>query len=138
MAAPCDRLEISPHETLIDICRIVGFAVPHDRLPMLFVGRVEHGLKKLHESPGAAHVLRWAAAGAVDKDRVVDVGRALANLLDCDLVLPVVSEVIEVVEPSRSCHRLRMAPWTVPLERCKLLTPGRSSILTRRRRGGHN
>lgn len=65
---------------------------------MLFVGGVEHGLQNVDEPAGIFHAFRSAAAGAVDKGRVVNIGWTLANGPAGDFVLPVVSEVTEVVE----------------------------------------
>ena len=65
---------------------------------VFLVKRIQHGFQELHEAGDAADVLRGSAALAIDEGRVLNVGLAVANRFDDDVVPPVVSEVVHVEE----------------------------------------
>ena len=65
---------------------------------MLLVERIERRLEELHQAGSAADILRRAATLAIDERRVLDIGLAIAERFDEDVVPPVVAEVVDVDE----------------------------------------
>ena len=66
---------------------------------MAFVVGVGEDLFELRVSPGAAAVFGWAGPLGGDQDGVVELGVGVEQILDEDLVFPVVAEVVCVAEP---------------------------------------
>ena len=66
---------------------------------MLVVERIEGCLEKPHEAGDATDIFGRAAPLAGYEGRVVDVGLPVSDLLDDDVVAPVVAEVVDVEEP---------------------------------------
>ena len=71
---------------------------------MLLVAGVGEDRLEIGVSPGAAAVLRRAGSLRGHEDRVVGVGVGVEQVLDEDLVLPVVAEVVGVAEASAECR----------------------------------
>ena len=97
-AAGGQRGKPQPHASLVDVDRVERLPVPGHHLVVLHVERIERRLEKLHEAGDATDVLRRATPLAADERRVVDVGLAIADRFDEDVVPPVVAEVVDVEE----------------------------------------
>ena len=90
-AAGGQRGKPQPHPPLVDVDRVERLPVPGHDLLMFPVQRIQRRLEELHETGGAPDVLRRAAPLAVDERRVVDIGLAIADRFDEDVVPPVVA-----------------------------------------------
>ena len=66
---------------------------------MILVERIQHGFQELHEVRDTTDIFRWTAPLAVDERRVIDVGLAVDDRFDEDVMPPVVPEVVHVEEP---------------------------------------
>lgn len=95
-AAGSQRGKPQPHPSLLEVDRVERFPVPDLHLVLLHVERVERRLEKLLEARNTADILRRAPPLAGDKRRVVNIGLAIADRFDEDVVPPVVAEVVDV------------------------------------------
>ena len=96
---------------LVDIVAVEGLPIPGQHLFMLVVERIEGCLEKLHEAGDATDIFGRAAPLAGDEGRVVDVGLPVSDLLDDDVVAPVVAEVVDVNRSTpRPMRVLRRTP----------------------------
>ena len=94
----CEMGEPHSNVPLVDLGKFEAIAVPRDHPLVGLVSRDERRFEKLHEAFRVAHILGRAASFAVDERGVVDVDLAIAQLFDDDSVLPVVTEVVDVLE----------------------------------------
>ena len=97
--AASSHSERHAHVPLVDIVVVEGLPIPGQHLFVLVVERIESRLEKPHEAGDASDILGRAAPLAGDERRIVDVGFPISNVLDEDVVAPVVAEVVDVEEP---------------------------------------
>ena len=110
---------------LVDIVAGEGLPIPGQHLFMLVVERIEGRLEEPHEAGDAPDILGRAAPLAGDEGRVVDVGLPVSDLLDDDVVAPVVAEVVDVEEPFDA--PIDEGSQADPRRRCRLLRSKSSS-----------
>ena len=81
------------HVALVDIVVVEGLPIPRQHLFVLLVERIEGRLEKPHEAGDASDILGRAAPLAGDERRIVDVGFPISNVLDEDVVAPVIASL---------------------------------------------
>ena len=83
---------------------------------MFVLAWVGEDLSEVRVSPGAAAVLWWAGPLRAHQGRVVSVGVGVEQLLDGDLVLPVIAEVVGVAEAGADIGELAQSDLALVAE----------------------
>ena len=87
-----------------------GLFTPLQHLPALRAGRVAHCCKKPPIAPSAPNIFGWTAPSTGDEEWVVDLGFPGSDASQEDVVLPVVTKVINVPKSPDSAASKRLQP----------------------------